>query len=397
MPDETLRIFKTYLDARRVEKFPTDVLKWTQEQLVPCDKHSDMRVVYAKERKECPHCIGDRSVPDLSKVVVTITGIAFKLVFKLPRGRRPVFGRVVTDNPLSANPVQQLALFVADSHANLFVYWVNTRGIISEIKLPIAYDPQMEFDANDRYILVTNQGHGVLYSHQGEELFSLDTGMYVKRSVVSLGTGEPVWMIGRSPVKGRDFHGKLLSKPIQQPLSSTTWFTANAAKSINAGVESVTDLIVGFNNLPPHYRWFTMFQGAHTELPFPHKAGTPEPLLLDWQVVFSGSQFAVIRRLQQNTGLQQSAYVTATIFADGKYLNEEVLPVKDIHFRAALHNGSLMVPTEEGIYRIKAEYKHGEIPQVLKGTEDVSPSSRLYALNGILSVVDEDGSFYVLK
>lgn len=373
LPDRTLALFKQIFAEQHISEFPADELAWLADQWVVSTHYPDIEVVYARERSECPHFARDRSVPDLTRVTVLPDMVNITEIYAPTQPRRVVFAAAVGVG------VQDLIVLGVDASGGLVAVRVDHKRVVHEFMLPIRFAPGQHYSVSADSILVAdaNGQVQVFDTADGELKHEFETQTYMGRPVTALAT-EPIWLVGAAMVRGERLYGQLQQQTLMKLTYGNVWFTASQFDG--------NDIVVGFTNLFGTYQWFAYVDGLFHEL----RVVKTEPgaVLLDWRVVFDGAEFAIIRRVETQSG---SSKVTVDLLAKSQHLGSELLPVDRLEGLPALRS-SLLYPTENGVLRIKP----GQTAAVLPGTESVSPASLLVAVregaDGHLHLVDETTS-----
>lgn len=369
LPDRKLAFFRQVFEDRCIAAFPSDMLTWLQSQWIECPEHGH-ETVYAQGRPMCPHCAKDRSVPDLSQAPAAV--ITIEQVYRPAVERRVLFAKAV------GRDVQQLCMICTDSTSQLRAVWLDVSGSARDVSLQAIFKPGQRYDVNPQHILIADGGSVRLFNAaDGSLLHQLETQTYMHRPIAALATA-PFWLIGASMVRGELFYGQMHHKSIMPMSYGNVWFTASAYGE--------KDIVVGFTNLLGKQRWFVHVDGLFHELP--EVETQRDEFLMDWQVIFDESSFAIIRRIQNP---QESTQVVADLFDKRHHRHREAMPADGLHGLPALRN-SLLYPTEHGILRVSP----GQGASVLPGTEAVFSTNLLVAVRegsvGHLYVIDETSS-----
>jgi hypothetical protein len=373
LPNRTIGFLKSVYDAAEcnvtLDQFITE-FEWLDSQWKTCDKHP-YPLVYAKERAECPHCLKDRSVPTITIVIVG-AGVKFVLVFE------PTFPKVVLYSKATVLDGEAVFFEIRNLGNKIQFQWIDQAGkVVKQFTTVEPIQQNTVFDVNPSFVMVANGDDINLYSVGSEKLeHTLKTQQYQNRPLAALGKETPLLLAGVNLSRGKLVFGKMYPDIVMHLASSNSvWFTASQYRDVARS----GDIVVGFTNLWNSYQWF-VHMGVFTLLP--NVKTEVGEFMQDWQVIFDGKGYALIRRMVAKSG---QAITRVDVFEGSSLIFSTELPEK-VQGRAALSiaKGSIFIPTEEGIRKVTKDSS-----TILSGSENVSPASQLVILGGNLFVIDE--------
>ena len=395
LPDRTIFFCKKALDELKVTGSLEAEIDYVIENLVKCSKGKFI-AFYPSERSQCPHCIKDRSLPDLSSVTSGIYAgaINYKAIFALVKGKHIVFVQHIPSNLHDDN----LIIFIHhDEYGNLSSGRFNLETqkysevpLVDVNGLRVRVEPHFEYFSGLNYLAIGQiepvgtdkilQGKIKLFDTEGKEVKEIYTGFFGKQVTFAI-SKQPYWVLGADIVKGKQQLSRINPELVSKGSNGKTWFATNGSDEV----------LVGFTNFTVQYQWFVYYKGIKTKLPISMKR---DEHISKIKVVFNTPVDYVITFNSHTNAISRKRLV---VIHENMVIIDILLPTMNIG-RPALcfFKNLLLVPTDKGVIKYFLNDKNVASASIMPGTERVDVIDTLMILSGFIYVMSSDGTLFKL-